>query len=159
MLTEEAADAPPGVAEALSAYSLDDQIGFLLRCAYQRASGNLLRRIAEHGLTPAQFSVMARLYERGSMSQNLLGRMVGMEPANIRDVVQRLKRRSLLQTRPAQDDARRLVVDLSEQGRSLIAGLIPLEIESSAQTLASLSSKEQRILLRLLARIVDIEGR
>ncbi|GKX35578.1 MAG: transcriptional regulator [Rhizobiaceae bacterium MnEN-MB40S] len=159
MSTEKAAALPHGVEDPSSAYSLDGQVGFLLRCAYQRASGNLLRRIADHGLTPAQFSVMARLYERGSMSQNRLGRLVGMEPANIRDVVQRLKRRGLLETRPAPDDARRLVIDFSEKGRSLIARLIPLEIESSAQTLASLNPEEQQTLLQLLGRLVEAEDR
>src|SRR4051794_26872747 len=77
-------------------YTLDDQIGFLLRRAYQRASSNLVERIGTYDLTAPQFATLARLYERGLLSQNLLGRLVAMEPANIRDVVRRLKKRRLV---------------------------------------------------------------
>jgi hypothetical protein len=67
-----------------SAYRLEDQVGFLLRRAYQRASSNLVERIGPYDLTAPQFATLARLYERGALSQNLLGRLVAMEPANIR---------------------------------------------------------------------------
>src|SRR5258708_12623220 len=82
------------------AYRLDDQVGFLLRRAYQRASSNLIDRIGPYDLTAPQFATLARLYERGTLSQNLLGRLVAMEPANIRNFVLRLKNRPLTMTRP-----------------------------------------------------------
>src|SRR3984893_7468549 len=93
-------------------YRLEDQVGFLLRRAYQRASSNLIDRIGPHDLTAAQFATLARLYERGPLSQNLLGRLVAMEPANIRDVVLRLKKRRLVLTRRDPGDGRLIVVSL-----------------------------------------------
>src|SRR6266852_6774371 len=102
------------------AYRLDDQVGFLLRRASQRASANLVERIGPHDLTAPQFATLARLYERGPLSQNLLGRLVAMEPANIRDVVLRLKKRRLVMTRRDPDDARLILVGLTPAGMSLI---------------------------------------
>ena len=137
------------------AYRLEDQVGFLLRRAYQRASSNLIDRIGPHDLTAPQFATLVRLYERGPLSQNLLGRLVAMEPANIRDVVLRLKKRRLLTTRRDPDDARLILVELTASGLSLVEQLLPIEIECTARTLARFSANEKKILYDLLGRLAD----
>src|SRR5882724_5336794 len=123
-----------------SDYSLEDQVGFLLRRAYQRASSNLVEKIGSYDLSAPQFATLARLYERGPLSQNLLGRLVAMEPANIRDVVLRLKKRRLVTCRRDPDDGRLNLVSLTPSGRSLIEELIPIEVECTALTLAPLNA-------------------
>src|ERR1700732_3492015 len=130
--------AAAGGARADPAYRLEDQVGFLLRRAYQRASSNLLERIGPYDLTAPQFATLARLYERGTLSQNLLGRLVAMEPANIRDVVLGLKKRRLIVTRRDADDGRLILVSLTSAGSSLVEKLLPIEIECTAKTLAAL---------------------
>ena len=145
-------------APAEPAYRLEDQVGFLLRRAYQRASSNLVDRIGPHDLTAPQFATLARLYERGTLSQNLLGRLVAMEPANIRDVVLRLKKRRLVTSRRDPDDARLNLVSLTPSGRSLIEELIPIEVECTALTLAPLNAKEKQILYDLLERLAGGEN-
>jgi len=136
-------------------YRLDEQIGFLLRCAYQRATGNLLSQIGAHDLTTPQFATLARLYERGRVSQNLLGRLVAMEPANIRDVVLRLRKRRLVKIERAPDDARLTLVSLTQSGTALVEVLIPVEIKSTARTLATLEPGERKFLFELLRRIAE----
>jgi DNA-binding MarR family transcriptional regulator len=135
------------------AYRLEDQVGFLLRRAYQRASSNLIDRIGPYDLTAPQFATLARLYERGTLSQNLLGRLVAMEPANIRDVVLRLKKRRLIMTRRDPDDGRLILVSLTSAGNSLVEKLLPIEIECTARTLAVLNANERKLLYELLDRL------
>jgi DNA-binding MarR family transcriptional regulator len=137
------------------AYRLEDQVGFLLRRAYQRASSNLIDRIGSYDLTAPQFATLARLYERGPLSQNLLGRLVAMEPANIRDVVLRLKKRRLVTTRRDAGDGRLIVVGLTASGLSLVEQLLPIEIECTAKTLAKFNANEKKILYDLLGRLAD----
>ena len=137
------------------AYRLEDQVGFLLRRAYQRASSNLVERIGQYDLTAPQFATLARLHERGTLSQNLLGRLVAMEPANIRDVVLRLKRRRLVMTQRDPDDGRLILVSLTPSGISLVNQLLPVEIECTAKTLARLTANERRLLYDLLGRLAD----
>src|SRR5216684_2602459 len=143
------------VARIEPAYRLEDQVGFLLRRAYQRASSNLVDRIGPHDLTAPQFATLARLYERGTLSQNLLGRLVAMEPANIRDVVLRLKKRRLIMTRRNPGDGRLILVSLTPSGMSLVEELLPIEIECTAKTLAALNASERRLLYELLGRLAD----
>src|SRR5229473_2872070 len=127
------------------AYRLEDQVGFLLRRAYYRASSNLIERIGAYDLTAPQFATLARLYERGTLSQNLLGRLVAMEPANIRDVVLRLKKRRLVTTRRDPEDGRLVLVSLTPAGLSLVEKLLPIEIECTAKTLAGLNANKKTL--------------
>jgi DNA-binding MarR family transcriptional regulator len=134
---------------------LDDHVGFQLRRAYQRAGANLTARIAAYDLTPQQFSTLARLDERGPISQNLLGRLVVMERANIRDVVLRLKKRGLIRTQKDAADKRLVLLSLTPAGSSLIETVRPLQAESTAKTLAPLRKTERILLLDLLRRVGD----
>jgi MarR family transcriptional regulator, lower aerobic nicotinate degradation pathway regulator len=136
-------------------YRLEEQVGFLLRRAYQRASSNLVEEIGAYDLTAPQFATLARLYERGALSQNLLGRLVAMEPANIRDVVLRLKKRRLLATRRDPTDKRLILIDLTSSGVSLVEQLLPIEIECTAKTLAPLNAAEKKLLYDLLGRLAE----
>lgn len=135
-------------------YRLDDQIGHLLRRAYQVAGANLAARLERHALTPMQFAVLARLRERAPVSQNLLGRLVAMEPANIRDVVLRLKKRGLVRAERDRGDRRLILLSLTPAGAALVATLLPLSRESTAATLRPLHAREAELLRDLLRRVI-----
>lgn len=136
-------------------YRLEEQVGFLLRRAYQRASSNLVDEIGAYDLTAPQFATLARLYERGALSQNLLGRLVAMEPANIRDVVLRLKKRRLVATRRDPTDKRLILIDLTAAGVALVEQLIPIETACTAKTLAALTAAQRKQLYDLLERLAE----
>ncbi len=132
-------------------YQLDAQIGFILRRVSQRHLSIFSDLIAD--LTPTQFAVLAKLHERGALSQNALGRETAMDAATIKGVVDRMVKRGLLQTRRDDQDKRRMIVDLSPDGRALYLGQEPLAATISQQTLAPLEVEEQQVLLQLLGRL------
>lgn len=136
-------------------YRLDNQIGFQMRRAYQRASANLTAQLAGFNLTPPQFSTLAKLYECGRISQNLLGRLVAMEPPNIRDVVLRLRKRGLIRAERDAADKRLVLLSLTASGSSLFETLRPLSTRSTAETLAPLRNSERKLFLDLLRRVAD----
>ena len=90
--------APAGAAEHTPAgrgqYVLDDQVGFLMRVAMQRHTAIFMSRMIE-GLTQTQFAALAKLYEVGPCSQNHLGRLIYLDAATIKGVVDRLRVRGL----------------------------------------------------------------
>lgn len=135
-------------------FKLDDQIGHLLRLAYQSASAHLARRLRSYDLKPQQFATLLRLKELGATSQNRLGEAVGMPRANIHKMVERLAARGLVETRADPDDARRRVVDLTDEGRALVARLIPLDAASTEDALAPFSAAERETLYGLLRRML-----
>ncbi len=133
-------------------YSLSAQVGFLLRKAQQRHVSLFMCHVQEE-LTPMQFAVLAMLGETGPCSQNSLGRHTAMDAATVKGVVARLEERKLVCKLASREDRRKLLVELSPEGRLVLARAIPRAVEITALTLQPLSREEQAIFLSLLARL------
>lgn len=143
---------PDDGASAEQGYKLDDQVGFLLRKAYQRNS-TIFTDLVPGPLTTTQFSIMFRLFNDGPMSQNFLGRSVAMDAATTKGVVDRLIARDLLRTRPDPNDRRRHLVSLTDAGVALTETAIEAAINVTAETLAPLTPAERETLCSLLLKI------
>jgi MarR family transcriptional regulator, lower aerobic nicotinate degradation pathway regulator len=134
-------------------YVLEEQVGFLLRCAHQRATETFNAAMAEFGVTPTQFAALTKLDDLGAVSQNQLGRLTAMDPATISGVIGRLTARGYVQQAPDKKDARLLVLALTPAGQSAIAAMKAVATEVSRTTLAPLSHAERTQLLKSLAKI------
>lgn len=132
-------------------YTLDDQVGYILRRVTQRHLAIFAEAIPD--VTTTQFAVLARLTQLGPLSQNRLGRETSMDAATIKGVVDRLTKLGLTATQPDPADRRRLTVSLTDKGASLFANRAPVGLQISARTLAPLRPDEQATLLALLARL------
>lgn len=133
-------------------YALNAQVGFLLRKAQQRHVSIFTTHIHED-LTPMQFAALAKLAETGPCSQNSLGRRTAMDVATIKGVVARLEERGLVEKRPSPDDRRKLLIDLTAEGRRTFERAVPQAMEISAMTLAALTREEQSVFMRLLKKL------
>jgi MarR family transcriptional regulator, lower aerobic nicotinate degradation pathway regulator len=136
-----------------AAYILEDQIGFLLRCAHQRASEDFNAVMGRFAVTPTQFAALAKLGDLGSVSQNQLGRLTRMDPATISGVVGRLTARGLVRQSPDARDARLVLLALTASGRAAVAEMKAVAEEVSRRTLGPLSPGEAQALVKALAKI------
>ncbi|HEY9214182.1 MAG TPA: MarR family transcriptional regulator, partial [Ancylobacter sp.] len=110
---------PAGVkTQAEDVYLLGEQVGFLMRVASQRHTAIFASRMIE-GLTAPQFATLAKLREVGPCSQNRLGRLVFLDAATIKGVVDRLTGRGFVMTADDPLDKRRRAVALSERGHAV----------------------------------------
>jgi MarR family transcriptional regulator, lower aerobic nicotinate degradation pathway regulator len=132
-------------------YRLQDQIGFVLRKAHQRHVAIFAAKIGD--LTPPQFAALAKLADVGETSQNQLGSLIAMDAATVKGVIDRLKARGLVELTKHDADKRRLLVNLTTEGRETVERLIPLAVQITTETLQPLSPKEAATLLKLLSRI------
>ncbi|MGQ3675435.1 MarR family winged helix-turn-helix transcriptional regulator [Xanthobacter sp. TB0139] len=134
-------------------YELDEQVGFVMRKAYQRHLTILSEHMAGE-LTAMQFSTLFRLVNaEGPVSQNALGRMVAMDAATTKGVVSRLQARGLIRMEQDQVDRRRYLLSSTEEGRALVAELMPRMVEVSEATLAPLNARERKTFMKLLLRL------
>ncbi len=146
---------PPRVGhrETLAArYSLDEQVGHLLRRAYQRAAATFMA-VCRSAVTPMQFAVLARLWEKGRVSQNELGRLAAMDAPTVHGVVKRLRARGYITGHHDPSDRRLVLYQLTTSGRRLVRQLIELEAVTSERVLAPLSVPQRHQLLDLLRRV------
>ena len=145
-------DAEPQAAqEDVPEYRLQDQIGFLLRKAQQRHVAIFAAHIPE--VTPPQFAALAKLGEVGETSQNQLGALVAMDAATIKGVIDRMRARGLVTVSKDEADKRRLMVSLTPEGRTALAGFLGQARQVTGETLSPLTAREAQQLARLLAKI------
>jgi MarR family transcriptional regulator, lower aerobic nicotinate degradation pathway regulator len=144
--------AAPQPAPVRHGYLLDEQVGFLMRIVTQRHTAIFMERMIE-GLTPTQFAALAKLREAGPCSQNHLGRLIYLDAATIKGVVDRLRARGFVTTCNDPNDRRRRAVVLSEEGARVAAAAELVAAQITAATLEPLSSDEQHELLRLLKKM------
>jgi DNA-binding MarR family transcriptional regulator len=133
-------------------YHLDEQVGFILRQVGQRHTTIFAAGIGAE-VTPTQWAALAKLFEAGPLSQNLLGRQTAMDAATIKGVVDRLARRGLVETGPDREDGRRLLVALTAAGTELVERTEPLAARITEETLLPLTQDERDVLLGLLRRL------
>ncbi len=146
------ATVPLEIEEDVIPYQLDEQVGFILRRAFQRHAAIFQAHIAD--LTATQWAVLVKLSELEQASQNHLGRLTAMDAATMQGVVRRLMERDLVRRAESPLDRRRLVLRLTEAGLELVEALIPQALAATRETLAPLGSKERETLLRLLRKLV-----
>ncbi|WP_246659073.1 MarR family transcriptional regulator [Rhizobium sp. FY34] len=135
-------------------YILDDQVGFLLRLAYQRHIALFMEQMTG-GLTPPQFSTLYRLREAVEpISQNALGRLVGMDAATTKGVVARLLSRDLIRVEKDGGDRRRYTLFITDAGRQLLDAVMADVKGISEATLEPLAPQERAQFLALLKRLI-----
>jgi MarR family transcriptional regulator, lower aerobic nicotinate degradation pathway regulator len=133
-------------------YALDEQVGFLMRVAMQRHTSIFMSRMIE-GLTQTQFAALAKLFEVGPCSQNHLGRLIFLDAATIKGVVDRLHLRGFVTALSDPKDRRRRAVALTERGRQVTEAAMRVAAEITAATLMPLTTEEQRAVAKLLRKL------
>lgn len=134
-------------------YHVEEQIGYLLRRAHQRASSLFQAQFSDFQITPTQFAALAKLRDETELSQNHLGRLTAMDPATIQGVTRRLIDRELVQTRADDNDKRRMLLCLTEKGIEFIDSLVTKARLVTETTLAPLDEEEKKQIVVLLSKL------
>lgn len=141
---------------AESGYKLDSQIGFRLRVALQLHT-DIFFRSMQYNITQAQLALMVRLIEYGPCSQNRLGRLAALDSASIVGVMARLRARKFVTIKKDTIDKRRIVIDLTAEGRRTALKAMALGRDANDQTLAALNEAQRKQLLDLLTLMAPTE--
>ena len=130
--------------------SYQDCIVFLLAKAYQKAHGNLKKRLHSYGLTPIQFLTLATLVEEDGISAGEIGKRLVLDNATLSGVLDRLADRDWIEKQTDLKDKRLLRVYLTDKAKALREELGEEREQANAEILHSLSIEEKVLLKRLL---------
>jgi DNA-binding MarR family transcriptional regulator len=134
-------------------YVMEDQVGFLMRVAMQRHTAIFMSRMV-HNLTQTQFAALAKLVEVGTCSQNHLGRLIYLDAATIKGVIDRLRVRKLVMIEGNPEDRRHSMIVVTNSGRRVAAEAIAMAHKITKETIAPLGPTEQRQIVRLLQKLI-----
>jgi MarR family transcriptional regulator, lower aerobic nicotinate degradation pathway regulator len=118
----------------------------------QRHTATFMSRM-QAGLTQTQFAALAKLHEVGPCSQNHLGRLIYLDAATIKGVVDRLRARGLVAICSDPTDRRRRAIALTDTGRQTTVAAVAAAADITAATLEPLTLKETRTIVRLLEKL------
>ncbi len=134
-------------------YVMEDQVGFLMRVAMQRHTAIFMARMGSD-LTQTQFAALAKLVEVGVCSQNHLGRLIYLDAATIKGVIDRLRIRKMVTVQDNPKDRRRSMIALSKNGRRVAEEAIAVAHQITSETLGPLNKAEKRQVVRLLQKMI-----
>lgn len=133
---------------------MEEQIGHLLWCADRRASAIFSTEVGDDHMTTTHYVVMVRLFEMGQLSKNHLSQLVAMDPASTQAVIKRLCAVGMVERLPDSHDRRRIILQLTDEGRSKVQQVRALMARINDLVLAPLSPSDQDQFLRLLKRLI-----
>ena len=157
-------DSPKPVASVGSfdpTYDFSEQVGHLLRRAYQRHTALFQQTIPDTQLTAAQFVVLCAVRDCGACSLSEIVKRTAIDQATVRGVIDRLKLRKLLGVRHDEADRRKVLVSLLPAGLELVQSMVPFAFEITEKTFAGFNPAERLAMIYLLNKMCqddDLDG-
>ncbi len=107
---------------------VDNAIGFWIHRVYQASRNEMYRTFRAHGedVTPEQWAVLIRLWERDGQPQTELSAATFRDAPTMSRIVDGLVSRGLLERRAHPDDGRVRLIHLTRAGKALEKKLVPL---------------------------------
>lgn len=120
------------------------RLALLLRRAWYGLNQTFRRRIAGHGITPDQFTILRWLTEHpDGITQRALADLMASDPNTVTAIITRMQKAALVERRAHADDARCNLIVLRDAGRALHAQIQPLASELQRQLLAAVPAAKQ----------------
>lgn len=106
---------------------VDKAIGFWINRVYQRSRTEMYRLFAEQGedITPEQWMVLIRLWERDGISQAEVSDATLRDAPTMSRILKTMEQRGIVERRRSPEDARIQFVFLTRHGRALKKKLVP----------------------------------
>jgi MarR family transcriptional regulator, lower aerobic nicotinate degradation pathway regulator len=131
-------------------------LGLLLRVAHRRAARAATEALRPLGIEGRHMGVLLTLSRRGGAeSQSGLIDALGSDKSAMVRTIDDLEQLGAAVRRTDPQDRRARVVELTDEGRELLARAAPLARAAADDVFGSLTEDEQRMLERLLSRIAE----
>jgi DNA-binding MarR family transcriptional regulator len=141
--------------QAASGVAVAAGLGFFLREAYRAFSRDFQARLAEQGVTHAQWVLLWFLSRAGTLTPLDLARQAGIQKASATAVIEALKRRRLIRGDKDATDRRKMNLQLTPAGAALMKDLVACAATSNTHARAGFSDEDMATLLRLLRGVTD----
>jgi len=132
--------------------------GYLFRRMQQIAVAIFSEECAQFDLTCLQYSALARIRERPGIDVTRLSEIMEFDRSTLGGVMERLEMKGYVRRRATPEDKRIKLLEVTRQGRVLLDEIQPSVERTQRRILEGLGSEDQKVLLRLLTRLVDLNA-
>lgn len=124
-----------------------------LHATARLARTTLAARLLNHGFYAGQDQIMLALDHEDGQTPGALAARLGVRPPTITKTINRLQSQGFLDKRASEADARQAHIFLTDSGREAIRAIEKSVRKTEKQALKGLDKKDQKTLVKLLARI------
>ena len=134
---------------------LEAHIGYWLRFVSNHVSHAFKQKVEAKGVTVAEWAVMRRMLDAGSVHPSQLAERMGMTRGAISKLVERLCQKKLAVRASGDSDRRFQTVELTNAGKRLVPVLAQLADENDREFFGHLKSQERQQVVSLLRTMVQ----
>src|SRR6202035_5639832 len=134
---------------------LTERFGFLIRRLHQIHIALFMQEVGDLDITTIQFTALSVLYQFGEIDQSELAAHVGMDRANVSDVVRRLTDRGYVTVRVNPAHGRKRLLLLTRDGISFLKTADKYALRAQQRTVEALGEGDQKLFVALLRRLVQ----
>lgn len=123
---------------------VENAIGFWVHRVYQASRNEMFRAFREHGedVTPEQWTVLIRLWERDGRNQNDLSDATFRDRPTMSRILDSMEARGLVERHPDENDRRARCIRLTRKGRELKKKLVPIAEEIVERMIAGIAERD-----------------
>jgi len=137
------------------ALSLWDRPGFLVRRLHQISVAIFMDEMGDLDITPVQFGALSVISANPGIDQSALARELGIDRANVADVVARLSAAGHIERRPSLRDRRAKSLRMTLSGDEHLKQASACFSRVHRRLLGPLSGEEREVFLDLLVRLIE----
>jgi DNA-binding MarR family transcriptional regulator len=137
---------------------LHRQPGHLIRRAQQIAVAIFIEECADFDLTPVQYAAMVAIQENEGIDATRLSAQIAFDRSTLGNVLERLEARGFVERYSSPDDKRVKLLKLTQQGRAVTGRAEAAVLRTQDRILAPLDPDNRRVLLELLAQVVELNN-
>ena len=136
---------------------LEKALPFLIHACYQQIRSVTYKEFAGHGLelTPEQWIVLARLWEKDGQSQSALSELTLRDRPTMSRIIDTMEKSGLVERSVDEHDARSRRVLLTRTGKSLQAKLVPIAKKLVARLERDIPERDLEVTHRTLGRMLQ----
>ena len=135
-------------------HTIWDRPGYLVRRLHQIHVAMFSARVADGQVTPVQFGLLSILIRRPGIDQATLGAELGLDPANVAEILRRLEDRNLLTRVVDPQNRRRKLCLATPDGKKFVQRYQKDMQLSQQQLLSPLNPADRQVFMELLGRLV-----
>ncbi|MEN3951503.1 MarR family transcriptional regulator [Iodidimonas sp. SYSU 1G8] len=139
--------------DEISAFNLNEYVPFLINRGATRVAADFGSGLKPHGINITVWRIIASLNQHESQRIGELSDFTGIEMWTVSRVVTRLEQDGYVTRHRGDQDARGVIVSLTETGRALVDTLIPEAQRYESLILEGFSEDETKCLRALLDRL------
>jgi DNA-binding MarR family transcriptional regulator len=145
----------PLLRQQVPGHTIWDRPGYLVRRLHQIHVAMFINHVADGEVTPIQYGLLSILVNRPNIDQFTIGEELGLDRANVADILKRLEMRKLVTRVVDPANRRRKLCLATLRGAEFVKRYHQDMQESQKRLLSPLSPTERDVFMDLLARLVE----